>query len=47
MAALSLHCCAWTFLILRAGAILAVVRGLLIAVAFLVGEHGLWVHRLQ
>ena len=48
LAALRLHCSA------RAssscgepGLLFVVVRGLLIAVASLVAEHGLWAHRLQ
>ena len=46
MAALCLHCCTRAFSSCgEQGLLLVVVHGL-IAVAFLVAEHGLWVHRL-
>lgn len=39
---LSLHCCAWAFSSYgERGLLVAVVRRLLIAVAFLAAEHGL------
>ena len=42
MAALDLHCCAWAFSSCdERGPLFVVVRGLLIAVASLVAEHGL------
>ena len=48
MAVLSLHCCARAFSSCGELELLfIVVHGLLIAVASLVVEHGLQVHRLQ
>ena len=42
LAALGLHCCAWAFSSCgERGLLFVVVRGLLIAVASLVAEHGL------
>ena len=42
LAALGLHCCAWAFSSCgEQGLLFVVVRGLLIAVASLVAEHGL------
>ena len=42
MAALGLHCCAWVFSRCdKCGLLFLAVRGLLIAVASLVVEHGL------
>ena len=43
MAELGLHCCASLSLVAESGGCsLVAMRGLLIAVAFLVAEHGLW-----
>ena len=49
LAVLGLCCCAWTFSSCgECGLLFVVVRGLLIAVASLVVEHGLsWVHGLS
>ena len=48
MAALGLHCCVWAFSSCGEQALLfVVVRGLLIAVASLVAEHGLKACGLQ
>ena len=48
LAALSLHCCVWTFSSCCVqGLLFVVVHGLLIAVASLVAEHGLQAHGLQ
>ena len=48
LAALGLHCCAWAFSsCVERGLLFVVVRGLLIAVASLVAEHGLLVRGLQ
>ena len=42
MAALGLHCCAWAFSSCGEwGLLFIAVHGLLIAVAYLVAEHGL------
>ena len=46
--ALGLHCCAWAFASCSELRLLFVaVRGLLIGVAFLVAEHGLWGSQAQ
>ena len=48
LAALGLHCWAWALSSFREqGLLFVAVRGLLIAVASLVAEHGLQAHRLQ
>ena len=48
MAALGLHCCTWAFSSCsERGLLFVAVRGLLIAVASLVVEHGLQAHVLQ
>ena len=48
MAALGLHCCMWAFSSCGEwGLLFVVVRGLLIAAASPVAEHGLQAHRLQ
>ena len=48
MATLGLRCCTWAFSSCgEQGLLFVVVHGLLIAVACLVAEHGLQVHRLQ
>ena len=48
LAALGLHCCPWAFSSCsEQGQLLAAVRGLLVAVAALVAEHGLYVRGLQ
>ena len=48
MAVLVLHCCAWTFSSCgERGLLFVAVRGLLIAVASLVVEHGLQAHELR
>ena len=48
LAALGLHCCAWTFSSCGEwGLLFAAVRGLLIAVASLVAEPGPWARGLQ
>ena len=48
LAALGLHCCMWAFSSCsERGLLFVVVRGLLIAVASLVVEHGLQAHVLQ
>ena len=47
-AALSLHCCTWAFSSCgERGLLFVAMHGLLIAMASLVVEHGLWAHRLQ
>ena len=48
MAALGLSCCVWAFSSCGEwGLLFVVVHGILIAVASLVAEHGLYVHRLS
>ena len=48
LAALGLHCCVRAFSSCgERGLLFVAVRGLLIVVASLVAEHGLWVHGLQ
>ena len=48
MAALGLHCCTRAFSSCgKLGVLVIMVRGLLSAVASLVAEHGLQVHKLQ
>ena len=48
LAALGLHCCIWAFSSCSEWGLLFIeVHGLLIAVASLVAEHGLWARRLQ
>ena len=48
LAALGLCCCAWAFSSCsERGLLFVAVRRLLIAVAFLVAEHKLYVHGLQ
>ena len=41
LAVLGLHCCVWVSLVAVSGSYSVAVHGLLIAVAFLVVEHGL------
>ena len=48
LAVLGLRCCAWAFSGCgKWGLLFIAVRGLLIVVASLVVEHGLWARRLQ